>query len=60
MITDEIMEVLNVLGEFISGSEASLIECIKELFTDFDEYVWNGMSKWERRNWVEDYITKMS
>lgn len=56
MITDEIMEVLSVAGEMLESKESSLLECIKDLLTDFDEYVWNGMGEQERRNWIEEYI----
>lgn len=56
MITDEIMEVLSIVGEMLGSKESSLLECIKDLLTDFDEYVWNGMGEQERRNWIEEYI----
>lgn len=56
MITDEIMEVLSILGELLGAKECSLVECIKELLSDFDEYVWDGMGEQERRNWIEEYI----
>lgn len=56
MVTDEIMEVLSIVGEMLGSKESSLLECIKDLLTDFDEYVWNGMEEQERRNWIEEYI----
>lgn len=56
MITDEIMEVLNIIGEMLGNEENSLLESIKNLLADFDDYVWNGMGEQERRNWIEEYI----
>lgn len=56
MMTDEVMEVLSMLGELLGTEKCSLVECIKELLSDFDEYVWGGMSEQERRNWIEEYI----
>lgn len=56
MITDEIMEVLSMVEEMLGSKESSLLECIKDLLSDFDDYVWNGMGEQERRNWIEEYI----
>lgn len=57
MITDELIGVLDVLEEIFNGKECCLLECIRELFMDFDSYVWNEMSEQERRNWIEGYIS---
>ena len=56
MITDELMEVLKVIGEMVDNQGSALIERITDLFSDFDDYVWSGMGEPERRNWVEEYI----
>ena len=56
MITDELMEVLKVIGEMVDNQGSALIERITDLFSDFDDYVWSGMGDQERRNWVEEYI----
>lgn len=56
MVTDELMEVLKVIGEIVDNQGSALIERITDLFSDFDDYVWSGMGDQERRNWVEEYI----
>ena len=56
MVTDELMEVLKVIGEMVDNQGSALIERITDLFSDFDDYVWSGMGEQERRNWVEEYI----
>lgn len=56
MVSDEIMEMLSLAAETLNEKECALLDSIRALLADFDDYLWNEMCEQERRNWIDDYI----
>lgn len=56
MITDEIIDAIDLLIEMCSGKEQKNgMESVKEILMDFDNDKWLNMTESERREWLKEF-----
>ena len=59
MITDEIMELLEMMTSLLEGTAyAQGIDCAKEALSDFDGFIWAEMSDDDKKTFLRDAIRR--